>query len=131
ARPYLAFELGADEIERTGLGGDDPVAVEASEAEWAHPARIAEGDQFPLTERDDGEGPVELADRGGNGVAERAGFVGDQRCDHLRIRGRREPVTLGSELLAELGGVREVAVVAQVDRACAAVLDERLRVPPF
>ena len=131
ARPHLAFELGADQVERAGLGGDDPVAVEASEAEWAHPAGIAEGDQLSLAERDDRERPVELAHRGGNGVAERAGFVSDQRCDHLGVRGRREPVTLGVELLAELGGVREVAVMAQGDRACAAVLDERLRVPPL
>src|SRR2546428_675170 len=59
----LALELRADEIERTRFRGDDPVSVEPAEAKRSHSARIAEGDQLPFTQRDDGESAVQLAHR--------------------------------------------------------------------
>ena len=88
ARAHLALELGADEVERAGLGGDHPVAVEPPEAERPHPARVAEGDQLSLGERDDGERAVQLAHRIGDGIGERSRIVRDQRGDHLGV-GRR------------------------------------------
>ena len=131
AGPDFALQLRADEIERARLRGDDPVAVEPAETERAHAARIAEGDQLALGERDHRERAVEPAHRVRERFAERSRIVGDQRGDHLRVRRRGELVALLGELLTQLGGVREVAVVAERDRARAAVLDEGLCVPPL
>ena len=131
ARPDFPLEFGADEVERAGLRGDHPVAVEPPETERAHPARVAEGDQLSLGERDDGERAVQLAHRVRDGVGERSRIVRDQRGDHLGVGRRGEPVSQFAELLTELGSVREVAVVTEGDRARAAVLHERLCVPPL
>src|SRR6266446_655925 len=72
ARPYLPLELGADQVERAGLGGDNPVSVEAAEAERPHPAWVAEGDQLPFGEPDDGKGTVQLVHRVRDGVGQRS-----------------------------------------------------------
>ena len=61
------------------------------------------------------------------GGFERALVVGDQRGDHLGVGGRRERL---ADLLAQRLRVDEVAVVAERDRAHAAVVQERLRVLP-
>ena len=53
ARAHLPLELGAHEVERAGLGGDHPVAIESPEAEGPHPARVAEGDQLSFRETHD------------------------------------------------------------------------------
>ena len=53
ARAHLPLELGAHEVERAGLGGDHPVAIEPPQAERPHPARVAEGDQLSFGERHD------------------------------------------------------------------------------
>ena len=56
--------------------------------------------------------------------------LGDQRADHLGVGRRVEVHAARDELVAQLGGVREVAVVAERDGAAAAVADDRLRVLP-
>ena len=89
----FALELRADEVERARLRRDDPVAVEPAEAERAHAARVAEGDQLSLGERDHRERAVEPAHRVRDGVAERRRIVGDQRGDHLGVGGGGERVT--------------------------------------
>src|SRR5205807_2594746 len=48
----LALQLGADQIERAGFGGDNPVTVELRETERAHPAWITECDERALREED-------------------------------------------------------------------------------
>src|SRR5207249_7998087 len=53
ARRDLALEDGADEVERTRLGRDDPLAVQASEDEWPETERIPEGEQRALRQRRD------------------------------------------------------------------------------
>ena len=131
ARADLALEVGADEVERAGLGGDTQSSLEPAEAERPDAVRVAEGDQLPLGERDDREGALELriacataSSSGASSFAISAAItsVSDVVADACPS---------SRELLAELGGVRQVAVVAERDRARAAVVDERLRVRPL
>ena len=48
AQADFALEPGADEVERAGLGGEHPVAVEPAEHERPEAVRVAEADQLPL-----------------------------------------------------------------------------------
>ena len=59
-------------------------------------------------------------------LGERRGVVRDQRGDNLGVRGGRELDAVTGELVAQLRGVDEVAVVAECDRARTTVVDERL-----
>ena len=83
-----------------------------------------------LRERDAREGAVELRDRARDGVLERRVVVGDQRRDHLAVGGRVDADAARRKLLAQLSGVRQVAVVAERDRPRAAVVHDRLGVRP-
>src|SRR5205823_12379821 len=62
AQADLALELGADEVERAGLGGEYPVAVEPPEHERPKAVRVAEADQLPLGEGRDRERSLEPRD---------------------------------------------------------------------
>jgi hypothetical protein len=126
----LAHELGADEVERAGLRRGDPVVADPSEAERAHASRVAKRDQAVLRERDARERAVQLRDRAGDRLFERGVVVRDQRRDHLAVGGRVDADAAFGELLAELGGVRQVAVVPERDRSRSAVVHDRLRVAP-
>ena len=70
------------------------------------------------------------AHRRGDRFLERPLVAGDQRRDHLGVRGGVERDAAVDELAPQLGRVREVAVVGERDRPRAAVLDDRLRVRP-
>src|SRR5437868_7357003 len=126
----LALELGADEIERARLGREHPVTVQAAEDERPEAERIAEADQLPFGQGGDGEGSLEPGHRVRDRLAERRRVVRDQCRDHLRVRGGHESDAVAGELLTQLSRVDQVAVVPERDRACAAVVDERLRVRP-
>src|SRR5438105_384070 len=131
ARTQLALEVGADEIERARLGRDDPVVAELAEAERPHAARVAKGHERAFGEKNDGERAVESQHRVRRCVGERRGVVRDQRGDHLAVGRGRQAVPGGSELRAQLGCVREVAVVPERDGSRRSVLHEWLRVPPL
>ena len=128
---HVSDVLGADEVERAGFGRDDPVVVDPPQHEWAKAVRVAERDQCSLRERDDRVRTFEASHRVRDGVVERRLVVGDQRRDHLAVGRGAQRYPLGAELLAERALVDEVAVVAERDRTCAAVLHERLRVRPL
>ena len=51
AAAELALGLGADEVERAGLGGDCPAVVEPTEDERPEAVRVAEGEELPVGER--------------------------------------------------------------------------------
>ena len=89
---------------------------------------VAEGEQLALRERGHGVRALEPLHGAGHGVAQRLRIVGDQRGDQLGVRGRRE---LHIQPAAQLGGIDEIAVVADGDGARGAVLDDRLRVHPL
>jgi len=130
ARGELTLDLGAEEVERAGLGGEEPVVLEPTEDERPDPQRVAEAHELPLGEENRGERPLDPAHRACDRLLERALVPRDQRRDHLGVGGRAEASTLGEEPGAELARVREVAVVAERDRSRAALLDDRLSVRP-
>ena len=120
----------ADQVEGAGLGRDDPVVAQPAERERPDPLRIAEGEQLSLRERDDRVGALEPWHRPRDRFGDRRRVVRDQRRDRLGVGGGAERDPVGGELVPQLRRVGQVAVVADRDRAGAAVVDERLRVRP-
>ena len=121
-----------DEVERAALRGDDPVlSADAAEDERPEAVRVAEGDELPLRERHDRVRAVEPLHRVRDRLGERRLVVRDQGRDQLAVGGRAQRHAVGVQVVAHLTDVDEVAVVAERDRARAAVLDERLRVRPL
>ena len=58
AGAHLALEGRADEVERACLRRDDGVVAEPAERERAEAVRVAEGEQLPVGEADDGRGAL-------------------------------------------------------------------------
>ena len=92
--------------------------------------RIAERDQRAVDERHDRVRALEPEHRRRDGLGQRRRVARDQGGDHLGVGRRAEPDPVGDELVPQRLGIRQVAVVAERDRAGAAVMDERLRVRP-
>ena len=126
----LALEVGADEVERARLGGDDPVAVEPAEHERPEAVRVAEREQLPSASADDRVRALEPRHRARDRLLERPRVARDQRGDQLAVGGRARADALGASSSRSSAAFDEVAVVAERDRAAAAVVDERLRVRP-
>ena len=126
----LALVLGADEVERAGLGREDGVAVDAAEIERPEAVRVAKADQLPFGKRDDRERAFEPPHRSCDRFLQRRRVVGDERGDHLGVGGGRKRDSFRQELVAHLLDVRQVSVVPEGHRPGLAVLDDRLRVRP-
>ena len=131
ARPHVALEAGADEVERAGLGGEHPVVAEPAERERPDAVRVAEADERALGERARPSrrpraGPSRCATASGSGAGSCA--ISAAITSVSERRAELDPVR--RERVAQLVRVRQVAVVAERDRARAAVVDERLRVRP-
>ena len=98
----VAHETGADDVERTGLGGEDVAAVELAEHQRADAERVAGADQLLVGERHEGIGALDLADRL------------DEAVDELRL------AAAGDEVDDDLGVRRRLADRAVADRGCGA-----------
>ena len=132
ARPDVADDLCADQVERTGLGRHHPVVADLPERQRSEPARVAKRDERVLDERRHGVGALKPAHRVRNGVHEWRRVARHERSDELGVRAGGEPDAVRDELGAELLDVHEVAVVAERDRPGGSVMDQRLGVrPPF
>ena len=117
ARLELALGAGADEVEGTRLGREHPGVVEAADDQRADPVGVAEAGQAALAHDDGGERALDPAHRVGDRLAQVARFVlGDQRGHHLGVGRRAHRHPARAQLLAQGGGVREVAVVPERDR---------------
>ena len=129
-RPHVAHDLGSDQVERAGLGGDDPVLADPAHGERAETERVAKRDQCVVDESRHRVGalepPIAFATASGNGRR----IACDERRDHLGVRARAEPHAVLDQLRAQLLDVHEVPVVAEGDRARAPVMDQGLRVRP-
>ena len=130
AGPDVAHDLGADQVERARLGGDDPVLADLAECERAEPERIAKGEERVVDQSRDRVRALEPPHRARDRLRQRGRIAGDERRDHLRVRARAEPHAVLHQLRAQLLDVHEVAVVTERDRARAPVVDQRLRVRP-
>ena len=129
----VADVLGADEVERDGLARDDVRVLAArgqdAEAERTDAARIADRDDRVRRQEEQRVGALDPRERVDDAVLDRDLLAArDQVDEHLGVGGRREDRALLLELGAELVGVREVAVVADRERAARVVDRERLGV---
>ena len=59
----VAHELGADDVERAGLGGEDPGVVEPAEHQRPHAERVAHADHRVLRQRHQRIGALDLLQR--------------------------------------------------------------------
>ena len=117
----LAHERGADDVQRRRLARDHPAALEASEDERADAVRVAGGVERVLVGEDQRVGPAQPreqphrrlldADVGGRGREQLGDQVG------VGARAHAAAVVQRGDLVAQLGGVDEVAVVAERDAA--------------
>ena len=78
AGEHVALVLGAQQVEGAGLGGEDDGVGAVGIADAAHgerpeAARIARGEDAVAGHHDDGEGAVDLGERVGDGIDQRAG----------------------------------------------------------
>ena len=127
---HLAQELRADDVERAALRCDDVALAQLPQAQRPHTCRVAERDDAVLGHHDRGVGALHVLHDVGDRVLYVVGRVrGDQRGDDLGVRSRPEPHSLGGQLVVELDGVDQVAVVAQRHDPAVVPVD-RLRVLP-
>jgi hypothetical protein len=54
----VAYDVGADEVERARLGGDGPVVAETAERERPESERVAERDERPVDDGSDRVGTL-------------------------------------------------------------------------
>ena len=147
ARGDVAHELGAHDVERRGLGREDPAAGlvvpqargavrggghrQPAQHERAEAVRIPDADDALLVEDDEAERAAHArqdADERIDGV--RGGLVGEERGQELRVGARGEAAAAALELLEELARVDEVAVVPDGERPPRAQAERRLGVLP-
>ena len=126
----VAHVAGADDVERARLRRHHGSAVEIAHHERADAVGVAERDHLVAVGDDRRERAVDSAHRVADGLLERAGVLADQGRDHLGVGRGLEPDAALRELGAQLGGIRQVAVVTERDGAARAVAHHRLRVRP-
>ena len=111
--------------------GASPGDREPAEDERPEPVRVADADHPLLVEDDEAVGAADprqdLAQRV-DGVRRR--LVGEERGQQLRVGARGEPAPAALELVEQLAGVDEVAVVADRERPPRAEPQRRLGVLP-
>ena len=125
----VAHEIGADDVERAGLRGEDPGIAEPAEHQRPHAQRVAHADHPVLRQRDQRIGALDLAQRVDqpldDGVLEARR---DQVDDDLGVAGRLEQAAAPHQLPAQLVGIGQVAVVADGEAAELEIGEQRLDV---
>jgi hypothetical protein len=132
---------GADDVERGGLAGDHPAALEPAEDQRADALRVAGGVEGVSSMKTSEKAPRSCGSTSSAAPRASVGVVGEQRGDQevslvapsrLRMSALSSSVGVGElgDHLGELGGVGQVAVVAQRDRAVGGRVERRLGVLP-
>jgi hypothetical protein len=134
---------GATDVEGGGLGGDDPAALQTAEDQRADALRVAGRVEGVLVHEDEAEGAAhlrkDLAGRllDGQRLAVLVDLGREERGEQVGVVGGRDARSAAALLLGqvgdhlgELGGVDEVAVVAERDRAVRGGAERRLGVLP-
>ena len=131
ARLHVADELRLDQVQRAGLARQhEPSVGQPADAQRTEAVRVAHADELVLGEDDQGICALDAAhglDQSAL-VAARLRRLGEQVDDDLGIHRRLEDGALGLQLVAQGGGVGEVAVVADGDLALGAIDGQRLGV---
>ena len=118
ARLDLADERRADDVQRGGLGGDHPAAVQPAEHQRVHAVRVAGRVQGVLVAEDQAERALEGRQQLHRGLLEPGvgGPGGQQPGDHVGVGGALAAAGLAGQrggLREQFVGVDQVAVVAQ------------------
>ena len=129
SRCDVADELGADDVESTGLRRENPGVAEPAENQRAHPERVAHSDDFVLRECHQRKGSLNLP----QGIDQPIdhGLLQarrDQVDDDLGVAGRLKQTAATHQLPAHLVGVRQIAVVADGEPAKLEIGEERLHI---
>ena len=98
----VAHILGADDVERAGLGREDRAAVELAQHQRPNAERVARADQFLVGQADKGVGAFEHAQALDETVDEAVAMrTRHQMQDHLGVGGRLHHGAVAHELLAQ------------------------------
>ena len=125
----LAHELGADDVERAGLGGQHIGRAEAAEHERADADGIARADQHVVGETDERIGAFDLAQRLDEALDDAPALrAGHQVQDDLGVGGRLADGAGRDQLAPQGQGVGEVAVVGDGKAAGVEVGEQGLHV---
>ena len=125
----IAHKARADDVERAGLRGEDPRAVEIAQYQRTDAQRVAAADHFLGGERDQRERALQLlhrVDEAGIGVARLRGR--DQVQDRLGVGCGREDRALLLQRALHGHRVGDVAIVRDRQTALGKLREERLHI---
>ena len=125
----LAHELGADDVERAGLGGEHVGFADAAQDQRTDTDGVAGADQRVVGKADEGIGAFDLAD-GLDEALDDAPPLGarQQMEDDFGVGGRVEDGAGGDQLLTQRQRVGQVAVVGDGEAAGVDIGKERLHI---
>src|SRR6186997_2618949 len=125
----LAQEFGADDVERTGLGGEHPRFAELSQHQRSDAVRIARADELLVGETYQSVCAFNL-EQGLDEFLDKSPFfaAGDEVEDNFGVRSGLADGTLLDQPIAHCERVGEIAVVAECKTARIEVDEKRLHV---
>ena len=128
-RFHVAHKPGVNQIQGAGFARQHPRPVNPPEAQWSEPIRVAQADEFVLRHDHQRVGPFNAV-QGPHQVVTLAvqSRLRQQMQNDLAIHRGLEDRAFGLQLLAELGGIGQVAVVGDGDLAARAIHGQRLGV---
>ena len=134
----VADERGADDVERRGLGGHHPAAIQPAERQRPHAVRVAGGIERVLVHEGQAERAAHRRQQLERGLLERGvgRAVGQQRAEDVGVGGGSGRAAHPDQACVagagrQLGGVDQVAVVTEGDAgARGGVAEHRLGVLP-
>ena len=131
----IAHKLGTHCIQRAALTGEGPAGAigQLADAERAEAVRIARGDKLGVGHDDQTVSTLNVIHRAADSHLDIGGqqtVLGQQVGNYLGIGGAVEDRTAHFQLAAQLGGVDQIAVVADSHGTLAVMQNHRLRVGP-
>ena len=125
----FADELGADDVERAGFGGQDRAAIELAEHERADAERIARADQLLVGDADEGIGALDLTNSLDEALDELLlAAARHEMQQYLGVGGRLIDRAVADQVAAQRQPVGQVAVMRDGEAAAMQFGEERLDV---
>src|SRR5829696_8939546 len=130
---HVAQEPGADDIQAAGLAGDGVAALDLTDTEGTEAMRVAKSDEFVTEDHGHRVSAFESAHGLPDRLPDREAplqFPHRRRRYEGRVRGRVEPEAVLGQIIPQLFGVYEIAVVGHGDVYVAATAELGLGVLP-